>query len=259
MNQELIQKSIKTLNNFINNDKNLIDNVDNLYLIVTLNKMKSHSNNKPVSIPIKNSLIDPRSDDLLLIVKDPKKDSVDLLDTNKIKFISEVVDLKQLKGEFKSFESQRNLFSQHKLLVDQRVLHLLPRFIGKHAFNNSNKPIPVDLESKNLKSHLESRINSLHFTPSKGVCQSIKFSTTEQSHEQQLENLNSCINYFIENIDSLENIKSINLKLSSSDSLPIYINDSLKQSTESPQPAQKKSKSSSNKKSKDQIIGKKKA
>ncbi|TIC70454.1 ribosomal protein L1 [Wallemia mellicola] len=211
--------------------------------------MKSHSNNKPVSIPIKNSLIDPRSDDLLLIVKDPKKTSVDLLDSNKIKFISEVVDLKQLKGEFKSFESQRNLFSQHKLLVDQRVLHLLPRFIGKHAFNNSNKPIPVDLESKNLKSHLESRINS--------VCQSIKFSTTEQSHEQQLENLNSCINYFIENIDSLENIKSINIKLSSSDSLPIYINDSLKQSTES-QPAQKKSKSSSNKKSKDQIIGKKK-
>ena len=65
-------------------------------------------------------------------------------------------------------------------------------------------------------------------------------------------------NYFIENIDSLENIKSINIKLSSSDSLPIYINDSLKQSTESPQPAQKKSKSSSNKKSKDQIIGKKK-
>ncbi|TIC18245.1 ribosomal protein L1 [Wallemia mellicola] len=212
--------------------------------------MKSHSNNKPVSIPIKNSLIDPRSDDLLLIVKDPKKTSVDLLDSNKIKFISEVVDLKQLKGEFKSFESQRNLFSQHKLLVDRRVLHLLPRFIGKHAFNNSNKPIPVDLESKNLKSHLESRINS--------VCQSIKFSTTEQSHEQQLENLNSCINYFIENIDSLENIKSINIKLSSSDSLPIYINDSLKQSTESPQPAQKKSKSSSNKKSKDQIIGKKK-
>lgn len=259
MDSKIIQKSIKTLNNIIKKDNsNLIEDEDYLYLIITLNQMKSHINNKTLNIPIKNTLIDPRNDNICLLVKDPKQDSIDLLEKSNINFISEIVSCQELKGKHKSFESQRSLFNQYDLfLADESILHLLPRFIGKHAFS-SNKPIGVNLKSKELKQHLQSIINSIHYTPSKGSCQSIKFSSTNHSIDHQIENLNSVIDHFTKHINSLDDIKSINIKLSASDALPIYINDSFKPKTPTEQlDKRKKSSTSTKSKSKNQITGNK--
>ncbi|EOR04792.1 Ribosomal L1 domain-containing protein 1 [Wallemia ichthyophaga EXF-994] len=218
--------------------------------------MKSHINNKTLNIPIKNTLIDPRSDNICLLVKDPKQDSISTLEKSNINFISEIVSCQELKGKYKSFESQRSLFSQFDLfLADESILHLLPRFIGKHAFS-SNKPIGVNLKSNDLKNHIQSVINSTHYTPSKGVCQSIKFSSTNHTIDQQIANLETVLDHFTTKLTNLNEIKSINIKLSSSDALPIYINDSFKPKTPTEQlDKRKKSSTSTKSKSKKQITG----
>ncbi|TIA69483.1 hypothetical protein E3P92_03407 [Wallemia ichthyophaga] len=203
--------------------------------------MKSHINNKTLNIPIKNTLIDPRSDNICLLVKDPKQDSISTLEKSNINFISEIVSCQELKGKYKSFESQRSLFSQFDLfLADESILHLLPRFIGKHAFS-SNKPIGVNLKSNDLKNHIQSVINSTHYTPSK---------------DQQIANLETVLDHFTTKLTNLNEIKSINIKLSSSDALPIYINDSFKPKTPTEQlDKRKKSSTSTKSKSKKQITG----
>ncbi|TIA85598.1 hypothetical protein E3P99_03938 [Wallemia hederae] len=259
MNSEIIRKSITTLNGISNKDTNeLIDTEDFLYLQITLNEMKAHSNNKSINIPIKSTLIDPRTHSICLLTKDPKSDASTTLEKSQINFISELISCQELKGKYKSFESQRSLFSQYDLfLADDRILHLLPRFIGKHAFS-SKKPVGVDLNSKDLKQHLQSAINSTHYTPSKGVCQSIKFSSTNHSVDEQIANLTSVIDFFTHHIQPLDKIKSINVKLSSSDALPIYINDSFTPKTPTQQlEKRKKSSTSTKSKPKSQITGNK--
>jgi ribosome biogenesis protein UTP30 len=86
--------------------------------------------------PIVHSLIDPRTDAVCLITKDPQREYKDLLQSHGIKFISRVVGIEKLKGKFKAFEARRLLLKENEMfLADERVIPLLPPLLGKKWFD----------------------------------------------------------------------------------------------------------------------------
>ena len=79
--------------------------------------------------------MDPRTNSICLITKDPQREYKDLLESHKIKFISRVVGVEKLKGKFKPFEARRMLMKENDLfLADERVVPLLPGLLGKAFF-----------------------------------------------------------------------------------------------------------------------------
>ena len=85
--------------------------------------------------PIVHPLVDPRTESVCLITKDPQREYKDLLETHGIKFISRVVGIEKLKGKFKPFEARRMLLKENALfLADERVIPLLPGLLGKAFF-----------------------------------------------------------------------------------------------------------------------------
>jgi ribosome biogenesis protein UTP30 len=85
--------------------------------------------------PLIHPLIDPRTNSVCLISKDPQRQYKDLLDAKGVIFISRVVGVDKLKGKFKPFEARRQLLNEHALfLADDRVVPLLPNLLGKMFF-----------------------------------------------------------------------------------------------------------------------------
>lgn len=88
-----------------------------------------------LSSPLAHPVVDPRTSPVCLITKDPQREYKDLLETNKIRFISRVVGVTKLKGKFKPFEARRLLLKENDLfLADERVIPLLPGLLGKKFF-----------------------------------------------------------------------------------------------------------------------------
>ena len=84
---------------------------------------------------MKYPIVDPRTTSVCLITKDPQREYKDLIEREGIKFISRVVDIRHLKGKWKSFEAKRVLLKENGLfLADERVIPLLPALLGKIFF-----------------------------------------------------------------------------------------------------------------------------
>ena len=89
--------------------------------------------------------MDPRTSAVCLIVKDPQREYKDLIAKEGIKFISRVVDIRHLKGKWKSFEAKRVLLKENGLfLADERVVPLLPNLLGKIFFKAKKYAIPSE-------------------------------------------------------------------------------------------------------------------
>lgn len=101
-----------------------------------------------LSSNLPNPLIDPRTTSICLLVKDPQREYKDLLETNKIKFVSRVVGVTKLRGKFKPFEARRQLLGDHGMfLTDERIVPLLPKLLGKGWFD-AKKSVPKQASSR---------------------------------------------------------------------------------------------------------------
>lgn len=239
MDKNLLKSSLNCLNNlsstqqghsnsdlFNNDDEDVNQQV--IYLVISLNKMLIKPSHKPINLSLKHPIVNPIHDSICLFTKDPKDEYKKLLEDQNINFINKVLDCKKLKTKYRNFELHRNLLSDHQLfLCDEKILHLLPKLIGKQAFNNNKKPVPVNLSSNDLKSKLISVINSTQLHLSSGTCINLKFTKKSHSIDQQIENFNSILPSILKTFDGFQNIKSLHLKLPQSDSLPIFINQSV--------------------------------
>ncbi|CAL1713526.1 unnamed protein product [Somion occarium] len=195
-----------------------------VWLVVTVKKMQQEKKLKPRRIPIVHPLVDPRTSPICLITKDPQREYKNLLEENKIRFISRVVGISKLKGKFKPFEARRLLLKENGLfLADERVIPLLPGLLGKKFFDAKKQPIPVKLTAKDLKSELERAITSTYFHQNQGTCASVKIGTLEQEPEHVLANLKAALPHVIKAVkDGWDNIQSLHIKTSSSTSLPLW-------------------------------------
>ncbi|KAF8318947.1 ribosomal protein L1 [Clavulina sp. PMI_390] len=197
---------------------------DFVWLVVGVKRMTPGKNLKPHRIPLSHSLVDPRTQSVCLITKDPQREYKDLLEANKIKFISRVVGVDKLKGKFKPFEARRQLLQDHDLfLADDRVVPMLPKLLGKIFFTAKKQPVPVSLTKTNIKTRLENAISSTYLHQNQGTCTSIKIATSSHSSAQIAENLATAIPPIIASVaDGWDNIQSLHIKTSQSASLPIW-------------------------------------
>lgn len=124
--------------------------------------------------------------DVLLIVKDNEKGIKPdheatllhykgLLQDNGVKNISEVMPMRQLRVEYKDFEAKVQLCNRFdKVLVDDRIIRLIPQFLGGCFYKKGKFPVAVNLKKKNVKEEID-RCISTELMPLKnhGSCASI--------------------------------------------------------------------------------------
>ncbi|KAG8700180.1 hypothetical protein FRC08_004861 [Ceratobasidium sp. 394] len=195
-----------------------------VWLNVNVKRVHPEKKLKPFSIPLARPIVDPRTSPICLITKDPQREYKDLLAAQNIKFISRVVGVTKLKGKFKPFEARRQLLKAHGLfLADDRVVPLLPKLLGKMFFEAKKQPIPVNLQRKELKAELERAVSSTYMHQNQGTCTAIKIAPISFTPAQVLENLTTALPNVVKHIKGgWDNVQSLNIKTSTSVSLPIW-------------------------------------
>ncbi|KIJ54798.1 hypothetical protein M422DRAFT_775026 [Sphaerobolus stellatus SS14] len=194
-----------------------------VWLVTTVKKMQPTKSLKPQRISLEHPLVDPRLTAVCLITKDPQREYKDLLDNKNVNFISRVVGVEKLKGKFKGFDARRLLLRENGLfLADDRVIPLLPKLLGKEWFKAKKQPIPVSLTKQDLKAELEKAISSTYFLQNQGTCTSVKIANVSHKESEVLANLKTAIPAVVSKVGGWENIQSLNIKTSTSVSLPIW-------------------------------------
>ncbi|EUC63366.1 ribosomal protein L5 [Rhizoctonia solani AG-3 Rhs1AP] len=195
-----------------------------IWLNVAVKKAYPEKKLKPFSIPLARPIIDPRTTSICLITKDPQREYKDLLEAQNVKFISRVVGVTKLKGKFKPFEARRQLMQDHGIfLVDERVVPIMPKLLGKIFFKAKKQPVPVNLQKKDVKAELERAVSSTYMHQNQGTCTSIKIAHTTFTSPQVLENLTTALPEIVKHIKGgWENVQSLHIKTSGSVALPIW-------------------------------------
>lgn len=173
------QKAVKALLAYANKqaekaeETELLGRDEHVWLSVNTKTGSTRKKLMPIKIQLPSPpLPPPPATSVCLLVKDPQREYKDLIAKHDIKFIDRVVGVTKLKGKFKPFEPRRQLRNDHDLfLVDDRVLPLMPKLLGKMFFEAKKQPIPVNLQRKDLKQELGRAIQSTYFHPSTGTSQ----------------------------------------------------------------------------------------
>ncbi|KIJ56385.1 hypothetical protein M422DRAFT_219542 [Sphaerobolus stellatus SS14] len=224
---EQCQKAVTSLLKYAKSKKEKGDETADreqfIWLVMTVKEVQN-KNLKPQRIPLEYPLVDPRTAAVCLITKDPQREYTELLENKNVKFITRVLGVEKLKGKFKGLDARKLLLREHGLfLADDRVISLLPKLLGKDWFKAKKQPIPVSLTKKDLKTELEKAISSTYFHQNQGTCTSVKIANLSHKESQVLSNLKVAIPAIVVKIPGgWENIQSLNIKTSSSVSLPIW-------------------------------------
>ncbi|BEI88271.1 uncharacterized protein CcaverHIS019_0109890 [Cutaneotrichosporon cavernicola] len=166
----------------------------------------------------------PPATSVCLITKDPQREYKDLLEEKGIKFVDRVVGVEKLRGKFKPFEPRRQLRNDHDLfLVDDRVLPMMPKLLGKMFFEAKKTPIPVNVLRKDLKAELGRAIACTYFHPSTGTSHSVRIATPSvTTAEETVANLLAAAPAAAELVGGWDNVLSVGIKTSTSVLLPVW-------------------------------------
>lgn len=152
-NQEEKEKSAtkKTLigDNDSDDEETPINN-EAVWLILTTKKHVVDKNRlKPGKISLPHSLNSSPSLSICLITADPQRGVKDIVaDPSFPKELSsrieKVIGFSKLKARYQSFESRRQLLSEHDVfLADDRIITRLVNTLGKIFYKSSKRPIPI--------------------------------------------------------------------------------------------------------------------
>ncbi|EOA23318.1 hypothetical protein CARUB_v10019195mg [Capsella rubella] len=209
----------------------LLEQEEFVYLVVTLKKIPQTSRTNAHRIPLPHPLINPSEDspELCLIIDDRLKSGLTKADAmKKIKSedipITKLLKLSKLKSDYKAFEAKRKLCDSYDMFfADRRILHLLPRLIGKKFFARKKIPVAIDLKHKNWKEQIEKACGSAMFFMRTGTCSVIKVGKLSMKSSEIAENVMQTLNGVVELLpNKWKYIRSLHLKLSESLPLPIY-------------------------------------
>jgi ribosome biogenesis protein UTP30 len=220
------------------NKKNLLD-VDedegstssadkkSFYVMFGLKKIPAEVSVKPQLISIPNSWKSASSADsvrVCIFTKDPHEEYKKRIKALGVASIVKVMPVSKLRKNFKPFEAKRQLCASYDIfLTDCRIVSLLPKLIGKKFFESKKIPVVVDLTKEDLKSELETAINSTYLHMTSGPCFSVKIGLGSQEVSALTENGAQIIKQVIEKIPGgWDNIKVIHVKTPDSLALPVY-------------------------------------
>ncbi|KAL3508976.1 hypothetical protein ACH5RR_028377 [Cinchona calisaya] len=206
----------------------LLPEDDFIYLNLTLKKIPQKPRTNPYKIPLKNPLFGATSELCLIIDDRPNSNLTSetakkIIKSNDIP-VSKVLKLSKLKSNYKPFEAKRKLCDSYDVfLVDRRVVHLLPKLLGKFFFKKKKLPLPLDLSHKNWKEQIERALGSGLLYMRSGTCCVMKVGKVSMESEEIVENVVEGINGVVEVVPKKwEGVRSLHLKFSDSLALPVY-------------------------------------
>lgn len=173
--------------------------------------------------------------------------------------ITKVIGLSKLRDRYKSFESRRQLLSEHDVfLADDRIIMRLVETLGKIFYQSSKRPIPIRIEQiekvdgkrvkKDPKSkqnkeerkasfaspqvvakEIEKALNSAPVYLAPSTTTSVRVGSTKFTPEQLAENVKAVVNGLTEKFitKGWRNVKAIHVKGTSTMALPIWLADEL--------------------------------
>ncbi|KAJ2631891.1 proteasome-interacting protein cic1, partial [Coemansia sp. RSA 1694] len=201
----------------------LADDVDTVFLTITVKKMPTGARHKPYRIPLRVPVYN-ESSSVCLITKNNSEAHIETLKKLKIPQIKEIITLLQLKTEYKAYEARRLLLSTHELfLTDDRVVKSLPELLGVKFFKAKKLPAPVNLLAKDLQREVTKALSCTYYRPATGTSSTLKIGTTAMSAAHLADNIEAAMEYVPKCIQKeWENIQSIGIKTGTSLTLPIY-------------------------------------
>jgi len=177
----------------------------------------------------------PGNKDVCLFVKDLEKGlKVDhegtvqhftnLLADKGVQGINKVISLRELKVEYKQFEAKTQLCHMFdQFLADDRIIRLLPQFLGKPFYKRKKLPIQVNLSAKDLPGEFAKCLNTT-ILPLKnmGSCSMVMVGMSTLTTTQLVENTKAVIKTLEDKYPGgWINIRSIHIN-SGSTSIPLY-------------------------------------
>jgi len=178
----------------------------------------------------------PATRDVCLIVKDFEKGIRPdheptvahyeaLLAEKGVKGVTKVMSLRELKVEYKTFESKTALSHLYDhFLVDARIIRLVPKFLGKPFYKRKKFPVQVKLDSKDLVKEVEKALSTscLALTHT-GTSSCVTVGLTSMPEDQLCANLVAAVRLLETRYPGgWSNIRALHL-LSGTDSLPFYV------------------------------------
>ena len=197
-------------------------------------KVPRETERQTIRMCLPHSPLAPRPD-ICLFVKDLQKglkvdheDTIrhftDLLSEKGIKGVTQIISLRELKVEYKQFEAKTQLSNKFDLfLADDRIIRLLPKFLGKPFYSRKKLPLQINLQAKDLSKEMARCLNTTQL-PMKhtGSCSMVNVGTTNTGETELIENIKCVVETLTTKYPGgMKNIRSISI-YSGTSSLPIY-------------------------------------
>ena len=136
-----------------------------------------------------------------------------------------IIPLRELKVEYKQFEAKIQLCNKFDLfLADDRIIRLLPQFLGKNFYKRKKIPLQINLRHRDLPAEF-SRCLMTTQLPMKhaGSCSTVAVGHSEQELGHLVENTQSVVETLKTKYPgTFKNIRSVHINCGSS-SLPLYV------------------------------------
>lgn len=108
-------------------------------------------------------------------------------------------------------------------LVDKRIVHFLPKLLGKHFFKKKRLPLPIDLTKKDWKAQIEMACASGLFFVSTGTSSVMKVGRLSMESGEIVDNVVEAINGLVDYVPKRwDGVRSFHLRLAGSVALPLY-------------------------------------
>ncbi|KAE8394559.1 ribosomal protein L1p/L10e family-domain-containing protein [Aspergillus alliaceus] len=238
-------------------------NNEAIWLVVTTKKHVVDKNRlKPGKIRIPHSLNDSPNLSVCLITADPQRAVKNIVadpsfPQHLTSRIDKIIGYSKLKARYQSFESRRQLLSEHDVfLADDRIIMRLINTLGKVFYKSSKRPIPVQLaevkkvDGKRLKKdqkpkskeedstfatpaivakEIEKALNSAPVQLAPATTAAIRIGSSKLTSEQLAENVEAVVKGLTDRFISKgwRNVKAIHIKGANTMSMPIWLANEL--------------------------------
>ncbi|KAJ5974394.1 hypothetical protein N7481_011604 [Penicillium waksmanii] len=237
-----------------------------VWLILTTKKHVVDKNRlKPGKISVPHSLNSSPSLSVCVITADPQRSVKDIIADSAFPAelssrIEKVIGFSKLKARYQSFESRRQLLSEHDVfLADDRIITRLVTTLGKIFYKSSKRPIPIRIakiekedgkrikkDPKQKKPAKEDRVAAfasplivakeiertlqstpVHLAPATTVA--VRVGSSKFTADQLSENIAAVVNGMTEKFvaKGWRNIKALHVKGANTTALPIWLANEL--------------------------------
>ena len=215
---------------------------------------------KPGKIPIPYSLYKTASSTVCLITADPQRSFKDTIGNPAFPStlrsqITRVIGISKLLARYKSFESRRQLHSEHDVfLADSRIITRLPQGLGKIFYGGTKRPVPVNLQPFKQKSQagrdsaptkgvldsqvapptqfakeIETALSCAQVSLGPSVTTSIRVGSSNFQPQQVADNIEAVVDGMVKKFvpKGWKNVKSLHIKGPLTMALPVWLADEL--------------------------------